>query len=289
MKKNYTLKILTVTFLYLTGQLTIAQSVEDFESEVAASTTFTDASQTFTISSTTGEGYNIFSDNFNDNGSFDVGNGLGWNGFAADNKFIDNNGNYNHNNMDGSSFTIATGGAQIGITSLYLYCSTRNFDMHSGSLTIAGYKGGIMQYSFTKTNGFNNPNNFETSNGFTFINFATEGASNFTQVKIDELVFTSTGNLDYMALDAFSWSPGSTLTIDDYKLSNDIEIYPNPSSNFIQLKNSVEEKNFTIYNELGMETMKGTNLDNRINIQNLSPGIYFLKFENTNAIKFIKK
>lgn len=97
------------------------------------------------------------------------------------------------------------------------------------------------------------------------------------------------GIQEEMVIDDLAVETSSVLGIDDYKLSNAIEIYPNPSSNFIQLKNSVEEKNFTIYNELGMETMKGTNLDNRINIQNLSPGIYFLKFENTNAIKFIKK
>ena len=289
MKKNYILNLLTISLLFLNGQLIIAQSVEVFETEPVASTTFTDASQTFTVSSV-GENYNIFADGTVDNGYTDVGNGFGWNGSAADNRFIDNSGPLNDNGVDGSNFTITTGGAEIGVTSLYLFCSTRALGPHSGNLTITGNKGGVMQYTFTKTSGFNNPTNFGTFNGFTFIDFAIEGASDFTQVKIDELVFTSTGNLDYLALDAFSWASGNTLSVDDLTLSTQMSIYPNPSSDFIKISESISIKSYRIYNILGNEISQGKiRENNQIDIRSFSNGLYFLHFDNGSVKKFIKK
>jgi hypothetical protein len=289
MKKNYILNLVAISFLFLNGHSIIAQSVEDFETESGASTSFTDASQTFTISSQ-GENYNIFANGTSDNGSTDTGNGFGWNGSAIDNKFIDNSGPNNDNDVDGSNFTIATGGAEFGVTSLYLFCSTRALGPHSGNLTITGNKGGVMQYTFTKTSGFNNPTNFGTFNGFTFIDFATEGASDFTQVKIDELVFTSTGNLDYLALDAFSWAPGNTLSVDDLTLSTQMIIYPNPSSNFIKIPETSSIKSYRIYNILGNEINHGKiGENNQIDIRNFVNGLYFLHFDNGIIKKFIKK
>jgi len=289
MKSNYILNLVAISFLFLNGQSIIAQSVEVFETETGASITFTDASQTFTISSQ-GENYNIFANGTSDNGSTDTGNGFGWNGSAADNKFVDNAGPNNDNDVDGSNFTITTGGVEIGITSLYLFCSTRALGAHSGNLTITGYKSGVIQYSFTKTSGFTNPTDFGTFNGFTFIDFATEGTSDFTQIKIDELVFESTGNLDYMALDAFSWAPGNTLSIDDLALSNQINVYPNPSSNFINISNLNTLESYTILNILGKEISQGSVSENNpIDIENFATGLYFLHFDNGIVKKFIKK
>lgn len=291
MKKNYALNLLAISFLFLNGQSIIAQSVEDFESESGASTIFTDASQTFTVSSNTGENYNIFANGTMDNGSTDTGNGFGWNGSAVDNKFVDNSGGANNNGVNnGSSFTISTGGSEIGITSLYLFCSTNSLQPHTGNLTITGNKGGVIQYTFTKTSGFNNPTNFGTFNGFTFIDFATEGASDFTQVKIDELVFTSTGNLDYLALDAFSWAPGNTLSVDDLTLSTQMSIYPNPSSDFINISETSSIKSYRIYNIRGNEINHGKiRQNNQIDIRNFANGLYFLHFDNGIIKKFIKK
>jgi len=96
MKTNYILKfLLTILFSY-NSQSSLAQSVEDYESESAGSTTFTDAGQAFNISSISGENYNVFSDGYNDNGGNDTCVGCGWNGTATDNKFIDNSGGANN-------------------------------------------------------------------------------------------------------------------------------------------------------------------------------------------------
>uniref|UniRef100_UPI00404AD625 T9SS type A sorting domain-containing protein n=1 Tax=Flavobacterium sp. TaxID=239 RepID=UPI00404AD625 len=47
---------------------------------------------------------------------------------------------------------------------------------------------------------------------------------------------------------------------------------------------------FSIYNTHGIKVKTGTiQENNKINIQTISNGIYFLIFENGNSIKFIKK
>ena len=243
MKKNYTLSILLLIFLI--SQSVFAQSTEAFEAatggENGGDTEFTDNSQTFTITSTTSENYNVFEHGYMDNGSSDTCAGCGWGGASGDNQFIDNTGTNNHNgDNNGSSFTIKTSGSEeIGVTSLYLFCSTRTITAHTGNVTITGKKGGVQQYTFTKSTGFSNVVTFTPSAGFTFFDFTSEGGSDNSQTKIDELVFTSTGNLDYMALDAFSWAPGNTLSVNNFTVQDDINMFPNPSSDFIKISKTI--------------------------------------------------
>jgi cephalosporin-C deacetylase-like acetyl esterase len=103
-------------------------------------------------------------------------------------------------------------------------------------------------------------------------------------------VFTSTGNLDYMALDAFSWAPGNTLSVSNMTLSTKNEVYPNPSSEFISVSELNTSKNYKIYNVLGHEISQGSiNKNEKINIQNFANGLYFIHFEDGIIKKFMKK
>lgn len=289
MKNNYSIIILLG--ILLKSNLLIAQSLEDFESESPGSDTFTDQSQVFTISSDTGERYDIFSHGYLDNGHTDNCIGCGWNGTSGDEKFVGNEGAENTDGTDnGSSFSITTGGAEIGITSLYLFCSTYSITPHSGSLTITGKKSGVTQYTITKNSEFSSVVTFTPNNGFTLIDFATEGTSDFTQINIDELVFTSTGNLDYMALDAFSWVPGNTLSANNLASQSQSIVYPNPSSDFINISNLNKTTNYTIFNILGNEISQGSIDENeQVNIQAFSNGLYFISLENGLFKKFAKK
>ena len=279
MKKNYISNLLTLSLLLLGVTSIFAQSTEDFELEGIGSSSFTDSGQTFNVTSpTTGETYDIFNCS-----------GCGWNGSATDAQFIENSSGSNGTN-NGSSFTISTGGVEIGVTSLYLFCSTNGLGAHSGSLTITGYKAGVMQYTFTKTSGFNDPTNFGLNNGFTFIDFTTEGGANNTQKRIDQLVITGTGNLDYMALDAFSWAPENTLSVDNNIMDSQIQVYPNPTSKIIKISGLKSATTYSIYDILGNQIKQGSATKNtEINIQSLANGMYFLKLEEGNSFKFIKK
>lgn len=89
----------------------------------------------------------------------------------------------------------------------------------------------------------------------------------------------------------FSFTPDGTLGIENVdKGINKISLYPNPSSNSIQISGLTGVENYTIYNVVGKEISKGViSLDEKIDVKNYSNGLYFLKFENGNTIKFIKE
>ncbi|WP_452232592.1 T9SS type A sorting domain-containing protein [Lacinutrix sp. MEBiC02595] len=279
MKKNYISNLLTLSLLLLGVTSIFAQSTEDFEDEGLMSSSFTDSGQIFNVTSpTTGETYDIYNCI-----------GCGWNGSATDAQFIENSSGSNGTN-NGSSFTISTGGVEIGVTSLYLFCATTSLSPHSGSLTITGYKAGVMQYTFTKTSGFSNVSTLTPFNGFTFIDFTTEGGANNTQKRIDQLVITGTNDLDYMALDAFSWAPGNTLSVDNNIMDSQIQVYPNPTSKIIKISGLKSTTTYSIYDILGNQIKQGSATKNtEINIQSLANGMYFLKLEEGNSFKFIKK
>lgn len=68
-----------------------------------------------------------------------------------------------------------------------------------------------------------------------------------------------------------------------------ITIFPNPSLDFIQIIGLKVKENYIIYNNLGKEIQKGI-ISNQesIDIHNFTNGLYFLKFENGNTLKFLK-
>lgn len=80
-----------------------------------------------------------------------------------------------------------------------------------------------------------------------------------------------------------------TLSTNNFTVKT-VKISPNPSSNFIEITGLTTTENYNIYNTLGQEVKKGiANNNEKIDIQNLTPGIYFLKFETGNTLKFIKE
>ncbi|NHN24215.1 T9SS type A sorting domain-containing protein [Flavobacterium jejuense] len=82
-----------------------------------------------------------------------------------------------------------------------------------------------------------------------------------------------------------------TLSIDSNEnIINKIKVFPNLSTDFIQIKGFSEDEKYSIYNMLGLEIMKGFCTENKmINIQELAKGMYFFKVNNTQNIKFFKE
>lgn len=81
-----------------------------------------------------------------------------------------------------------------------------------------------------------------------------------------------------------------TLGLDTFKVSNNIKVLPNPTSEYIKVSGLKNEATYSIYNILGSEITHGKISDNeKINVQNLTDGTYFLKFNTGNAVKFIKE
>jgi hypothetical protein len=91
-------------------------------------------------------------------------------------------------------------------------------------------------------------------------------------------------------LDCISTTP--ILGINDFieLNSNNLSIYPNPSTDFIQISGLTKADDYKIYNVIGAEVNNGIISDNeKINIQYLTNGLYFLKFKEGNTIKFLKE
>ena len=277
MNKNYLLSILSL-FLVLSSKYTSAQSTEDFESEISGTYIFTDNGQSFTISSESADTFGIYF--FLD---------AGWNGASVDDVFIDNTGSVILNG-DGTSFTISTtDGVDVNVKSFYLFVSNRDINGPGTptTITIEGRRNGNNVFTIIKSDGIVDGSSFTPNNGYTFIDLATEGGTDNSNKNIDKIIIRTTGNADYLSLDAFTWDSGS-LSLDDFGKSK-IKIFPNPSSDFIQVSGLNKTVDFKILDLLGKEIKKGTIYgDEKINIQDIAKGTYLLKLGSENAIKLMK-
>lgn len=82
----------------------------------------------------------------------------------------------------------------------------------------------------------------------------------------------------------------SFLNVDDFNENKNVRLFPNPSSDFIQISGLFQNETYSIYTILGSQVATGNiSNDEKINIENFKRGVYFLTFGNGNAIKFIKE
>ncbi len=82
----------------------------------------------------------------------------------------------------------------------------------------------------------------------------------------------------------------SILTTMEFKLDNNVKIFPNPTSGKLNIKGVSENKKYSIYNLIGKKVKEGIiNVDNSINVNEFLAGIYFFKINTNKPIRFIKK
>lgn len=80
-----------------------------------------------------------------------------------------------------------------------------------------------------------------------------------------------------------------TLAVNDFSNIH-FQAYPNPVSDFVQLSGLSKAENYTIFNISGMQLSKGKiDRNQKINTENLKTGLYLIKLENGQTVKFIKK
>jgi len=73
----------------------------------------------------------------------------------------------------------------------------------------------------------------------------------------------------------------ATLSTNNFSIEKEtLIIYPNPSTDFIKILGLSKAEKFSIYNTLGTKIYRGTiTINDKINIQELNNGIYFLKLD----------
>ena len=96
-------------------------------------------------------------------------------------------------------------------------------------------------------------------------------------------------NMD-SSTDWIAYNDCSDLSVEEQNINLSITLFPNPSNEFVQISGLSKTANFRIHNILGAKVNIGIISDKeKIDIQNLTSGLYFLKFDNGNTIKFIKE
>ena len=88
---------------------------------------------------------------------------------------------------------------------------------------------------------------------------------------------------------SYTRSSDPALSINDFE-NKSLKIYPNPTKDFINIKNLKENQTLKIYDILGKNLIDiKYNADKAIDVSSLEKGIYYLKFENNQITRFIKK
>ncbi|MGB0933519.1 MAG: T9SS type A sorting domain-containing protein [Lishizhenia sp.] len=89
---------------------------------------------------------------------------------------------------------------------------------------------------------------------------------------------------------SYTRSTNPAASTDDFVLDNEITLFPNPCTNYIQVGGLSEKENYTIYNILAEEVQSGeANNKEKINVNTLKEGVYFIKLENSKILKFVKE
>ena len=107
-----------------------------------------------------------------------------------------------------------------------------------------------------------------------------------------DIKFLSWASGDSGGQGGFSYerSTDQSLSTNEFELENSIKLFPNPSSEFIEISGLTENEKYSIYNILGSEIENGIISNNeQIDIRNIAKGLFFLKFKNGTTIKFLKE
>ena len=211
-----------------------AQYTETFESQTPFLSTFNSNGQSFTLTN-----------------SFTVFSSRAGFGYQHSNRFVDNSNMIATNQANSIKTTDAT---KFAVKNLWLYVSTDggNNPSANGSLIITGKLGGVAQFTINKTSGFST--SFVPDNGFSYVDFTTEGGVDNSNITIDEIEFQLQGNFNYIGIDNFTWAPQLVLPLSLVSYSASIEqgskvklswqtAYENNTSQFI-IKRSSDGRNF---------------------------------------------
>ncbi|MBD3627771.1 MBG domain-containing protein [Cyclobacterium sp.] len=172
---------------YLNGQIHLVGACfsESFEDESDGALTFS------------GNGLN-----FSLTGNWAVKNRIGF-GANASSKYLENSGT--------GPYGILSTETPVTVNRIGLYLSSFPSGVsptNDGTLTVTGKLNGNTLYTFQKTTGF--PDDFGSTGGYFILDFATAGASDFSDVLIDELILEPGAAFTYLALDNFDFCTDNT-------------------------------------------------------------------------------
>lgn len=88
----------------------------------------------------------------------------------------------------------------------------------------------------------------------------------------------------------FNYNSQLVLGLEENIKIQNISLYPNPAVNFIQINGISNAEKIVVVDVLGAVAFEKTIQDKeKVNIENLTNGLYLIKFENGKTLKFVKK
>lgn len=102
------------------------------------------------------------------------------------------------------------------------------------------------------------------------------------------------GNFGYGEVEDYGvyFTTALSLAVSETNKSREINIYPNPVLDILNISGSLLDADFKIYNAAGQKIKAGKVSGNSVQVQQLTRGIYFIEIkqgEKSNRLKFIKK
>ena len=99
----------------------------------------------------------------------------------------------------------------------------------------------------------------------------------------------STSSYDLQSRISYNYQAPLVLDRTSFEIKN-IKLYPNPANTTFELSGLTQAEKVSIYNVLGTKVFEGTiDTNQKVDVQNLTNGLYFLNFENGSSLKFIKE
>lgn len=100
-------------------------------------------------------------------------------------------------------------------------------------------------------------------------------------------ISTSSYDLEYRI--SYNYQAQLVLDSPSFEIKN-IKLYPNPANASFELSGLTQAEKVSIYNVLGNKVFEGTiDTNQKVDVRNLTSGLYFLNFENGTSLKFIKE
>lgn len=104
------------------------------------------------------------------------------------------------------------------------------------------------------------------------------------------IITNNNGSDDAFGVDVINFT-ATTAGIEEDQLASAVQLYPNPTADFLSFSNLIGNEQVTVFNSLGQLVKKETVTTNQnINVSDLSSGLYYLKLTSSDAtFKFLKK
>ncbi len=133
--------------------------------------------------------------------------------------------------------------------------------------------------------------NVQNGNNINFTHFSAINNPDLTCIFVDDATYSTANwiNIDSTATFVNDQAGCDALGVNDFTLPA-LTLYPNPASSTVQIEGLITTAAYTLYNAIGVQVSRGEVVNNeQIDINSLASGLYFLKLDSGNILKFVKE